>query len=345
MGRGGAARSWLLIASATGSAAALLGWAAGLLQPGALTPQAIVDRQQGSSTPKWPGFRRAHAKGLCVSGVFIASGDLARHSRARLFRAREVTPLSGRFSIGGGNPNAPDLAAAVRSLALQFATSDGEQWRTAMNSPPVLAVKDPASFHEQLQAARPDPSTGKPRPEAMAAFWKVHPEAKDFRAWQARYRPTSSFATERYHSINAFLLENAGNGTAAVRWAAVPTEAPMSAQAIQMPQAPDALQAELVQRLARGPVRFRLEFQFAGEGDDPADPSKEWPTSRPTVAAGEIVLRSAAPQDGGSCDGINFDPLVLPDGIAPSKDPILHARSSAYAESYRRRAREQGERQ
>lgn len=37
---------------------------------------------------------------------------------------------------------------------------------------------------------------------------------------------------------------------------------------------------------------------------------------------------------------VNFDPLVLPDGITPSDDPLLQARSAAYAESFRRRAGE-----
>ncbi len=31
---------------------------------------------------------------------------------------------------------------------------------------------------------------------------------------------------------------------------------------------------------------------------------------------------------------------VLPKGMEPTQDPILHARSAAYADSYRRRARE-----
>jgi catalase len=37
---------------------------------------------------------------------------------------------------------------------------------------------------------------------------------------------------------------------------------------------------------------------------------------------------------------MNFDPLVLPTCIEPSADPILRARGAAYAESFRRRAKE-----
>jgi catalase len=37
---------------------------------------------------------------------------------------------------------------------------------------------------------------------------------------------------------------------------------------------------------------------------------------------------------------INFDPLVLPNGIAGSDDPLLSARSAAYSESFTRRESE-----
>ena len=40
---------------------------------------------------------------------------------------------------------------------------------------------------------------------------------------------------------------------------------------------------------------------------------------------------------------INFDPLVLPDGIAPSDDPLLSARSAIYSQSFTRRAGEKKE--
>jgi catalase len=42
----------------------------------------------------------------------------------------------------------------------------------------------------------------------------------------------------------------------------------------------------------------------------------------------------------GACRDVTFDPLILPDGIEPSDDPILSARSAAYAQSFRRRAGE-----
>jgi catalase len=49
------------------------------------------------------------------------------------------------------------------------------------------------------------------------------------------------------------------------------------------------------------------------------------------------VVQTEAP---GNARDINFDPLVLPDGIAASDDPLLSARSSVYARSFTRRAGE-----
>ncbi|WP_165323263.1 catalase family peroxidase [Rhizorhabdus phycosphaerae] len=309
-------------------------WASGRLGGRGLTTQKLIDRMQGEKV--FAGFRRAHAKGVCLTGSFQSSGALAPYSRSPLF-ARGSTPLLGRFSLGGGNPTAPDLKAPVRSLAFVLSQPDGQQWRSAMNTPPVLAVGTPQAFFDQIGAMKPDPATGKPDPARIAAFFAAHPESAPFRAWQAAYKPSSSWATERYNSINAFYLVAPDGSRRAVRWQAVP-----KAAAIPMQESDDplALQKELAARLARGPVEFDLMFTFAGAGDDPADATKPWPAGRQQLSAGVLSITAMRPQAGGACNGLTFDPLVLPDGIAASDDPILRARSSAYAESYRRRARE-----
>jgi catalase len=42
-------------------------------------------------------------------------------------------------------------------------------------------------------------------------------------------------------------------------------------------------------------------------------------------------------QRGAECETINYDPLVMADGIAPSNDPVLLFRSPSYALSFTRR--------
>ena len=43
------------------------------------------------------------------------------------------------------------------------------------------------------------------------------------------------------------------------------------------------------------------------------------------------------PQKGAACEKINYDPLVLSDGIEATDDPILQFRSPAYAVSFSKR--------
>jgi catalase len=52
------------------------------------------------------------------------------------------------------------------------------------------------------------------------------------------------------------------------------------------------------------------------------------------------VINGDTAQLDGDCRDINFDPLILPSGIEGSDDPLLAARSAAYAASYMRRTAE-----
>ncbi|KKO44467.1 catalase [Arsukibacterium ikkense] len=295
--------------------------------PPKVSAQQFVDLQQGNSA--FPGFRRAHAKGICVSGEFRANGQLANYSRASLFKPGS-TPFIGRLSIAGNNPTAPDLKAPVRSLALSFTSSRTEQWRLAMNTPPVMAVADPHTFYQQIQAIQAGPA-------AVKQFFATHPQSSEFLAWAAQYQPSGSFAAETYHSINAFYLVNANGQQQAVRWAMQPT---VAVAATDLTDA-DALQQEITTRIAADQVVFDWVFTLADATDDENNSSKAWPAGRQQINAGQIVLNGSSAQLAGDCHAINFDPLVLPTGIKATADPILRARSAAYAESYRRRAKEQ----
>ena len=75
-----------------------------------------------------------------------------------------------------------------------------------------------------------------------------------------------------------------------------------------------------------------------GEVGDPEDnPTLLWPKERREIKAGTLTISSAMPQKGADCEKINFDPLVMSDGIAPTIDPILLFRSPAYAVSFGKR--------
>lgn len=83
-----------------------------------------------------------------------------------------------------------------------------------------------------------------------------------------------------------------------------------------------------------------MNLTLANPGDPVDDASKTWTGEHKVLNAGTLVLESSQPQMDGDCRDINFDPLVLPSGIEASNDPLLAARSAAYASSYLRRTSE-----
>lgn len=330
---------YAVIALIVGALALAFAYTAGWLSPGRLTPARMIDAIQANG-PGYPGYRRAHAKGLCVAGFFEANGSGKRLSHAAVLAAGR-TPLLGRLSIGGGNPQGNEATARVRSMALQLVQPDRQEWRMAMNSFPVMEVATPQAFHEQVLAARPDPATGKPDPQRMAAFNAAHPETAAYRRWADSAPFTDSFANTAYHGVNAFAFEAADGRRQPVRWSMQPLTPVVVLDKARRETLPaDYLQQELVQRLKAGPLRWQMVVTLAAPGDPTHDPTRAWPDDRERVVVGEVVIDRAEPQASGACRDINFDPLVLPTGVRASDDPILHARSGAYSVSAMRRLRE-----
>lgn len=315
-------------------------YAGGWLSPGALTPARVIDRFEQVNGPH-PGFRRNHAKGLCVAGHFVANGAGARLSKASVFAAERATPVEGRVALAGGQPYAADAEATVRSLALCFRLAGGEEWRTGMNNIPVFPVRTPEAFYEQLLAAKPDPATGKPDPERLKSFFAAHPESAKAAALIKARTITSGFADSTFWSLNAFRFVAADGSVTPVRWAFVPETQATPESAAQAAQTDkNFLFDDLTAQLRQGPRRWHLFATLGRPSDATADATVPWPIDRETVDLGTLTLTGSVPEEAGNCRDINFDPLVLPDGIAPSDDPLLSARSAAYSRSFTRRAGE-----
>jgi catalase len=329
---------WGVIAVAVMILALAFAYVGGWLTPRRLTPQRIVSALQDNGGVH-PGYRRNHAKGICVAGYFEGSGAASAYSTASVF-GNVRTPVVGRFAIPGGNPYAPDGSTAIRSLALRFDLPHGQQWRTGMNNIPVFVVATPEAFYQLTVATRPDPATGKPDPARAGAFFASHPEAAAFLAWAKSHKPSASFATDSYDALDAFYLVDAHGQQHAARWRVVP-EASDEVGAAPKSDDNDFLSQDLQQRLAAAPQRWRLLVTLAAPSDPTNDATKAWPVDRTTIDAGTLVIESEQPQDSGPCRDINYDPTVLPEGIRISDDPLLPARSAAYADSYLRRTREE----
>lgn len=325
------------LAAVGGVAAAGLGGlaqASGLIRPDALTPDRFADRFE-QIYGRHDGFRRNHAKGLAAVGTFTGSGAAAEVSRAVVFRSAKV-PVAARFSLSGGLPDQPDKADTVRGLGVLFRLPDGEQWRTAMVNLPVFPDRTPHGFYERLLAGRAAPKTGKPDPAAMAEFLARHPETAAAMAVIKKSAPTAGFADSTFRSLNAFRATDASGRTTPIRWAAIPVQP----TGTQPGAGTDYLFDDLIAAVARGPVSWQLVLTLAGAGDRTDDATVAWPDDRRTIEAGTLTIDAVQTEAAGNARDLNFDPLVLPDGLAPSDDPLLSARSAVYARSFNRRARE-----
>jgi catalase len=283
------------------------------------------------------GFRRNHAKGVCITGSFESNGQGVRLSKAAVFTAGNV-PVVGRFSVAGGHPHIADGPTAVLALGLRFQPPGGEEWRTAMIDLPVFIVKSPEALYEQLLASQPDPATGKPDPKKMAAFTAAHPE---FGAAMKVIMSTplpSDFANASYNGLNAFRFVDAAGTATPVRWSMAATE-PFTPATAEQAKTLDKnyLFDNLIARLARGPIQWHLVVTIGQPGDPTDDPTLPWPENRQRVDVGTLTIDHAETEAPGNCRDINFDPLVLPTGIEPSDDPVLSTRSAVYSESFTRR--------
>ncbi len=309
-------------------------YARGWLRPDTLTPSRFADRFE-HVYGRHDGFRRNHAKGLSATGTFTSTGAAAAICRAAVFQPGKVAVV-GRFSLGGGLPDQPDKPDTVRGLGLLF-EANGQQWRTAMINIPVFTDSTPQGFYERMLASKPLPDTGKPDPAKMAAFLDRHPETAAAMKIIKQSPPSAGFADSTFRGLNAFYFTNSAGATVPVRWSAVPQDAPPAA-----PSAPgkDYLFDELIRTVAQRPMSWKLVITVGEPGDPTNDATKPWPTSRRTVDAGTITISAVQTEEPGNARDINFDPLVLPDGITASDDPLPAARSAVYARSFTRRAQE-----
>jgi catalase len=302
-------------------------YTAGWLSPDRLTPTRLVNALAPPGGPAL-GHRRNHAKGVCFTGMFEATGAGSEISRAPML-ARGQYPAVGRFNLGTADPNAPDATVRVRGMGLQISAPGGAVWRSAMIDPPVFPVATPAAFYELLRAS------GSKAPDAMKNFAAAHPELAAFGAWAGSAPFMASYAETRFNGLNSFIFTDPAGGEHAVRWSLLPQAAPEPLTQDALKARGDSyLEQEITQRVGQAPQRWTMVVTLANAGDPTNDPTKAWPADRRSVELGTLTVQKIEAEADGPCREINFDPTVLPDGMRVSDDPFPAARSSAYRVSY-----------
>ncbi|THK42181.1 catalase family peroxidase [Methylophaga sp. SB9B] len=283
------------------------------------------------------GIRSNHAKGLMASGYFEASKEASDITYAPHFNFPK-TDVVVRFSNASGVPDIADSSpdGFPKGMAIRFMLPEEEYTDIVVISVERFPVKNPEDFLELLTAIK-DSANAQTKPTPIEAFLEQHPETLSY-VQLAKPAPMS-YATEKFHGINAFEFENEQGKTVYGRYLITPLNGPEYLSDEEREQAANNyLLDELPVRLKDdGEAKFIIAVQIAEEGDAITDPTVVWPADRKIVELGTLTLTEMM-KDAASYEKANmFNPLALPEGISPTNDPILLARPVSYAISFGRR--------
>jgi catalase len=317
------------VAALVASSKQVTAFAATVAQAGGSMAQQLVASFDAIFHGPYPGFRANHAKGIVCEGTFTPSAAAASLSRAAHFQKNVKATV--RFSNFGGVPTVPDNddLASPHGMSVKFHLAQGGDTDLVGHSVPFFPAATPEEFNTFLQALKGGPPT-------VGPYLAAHAAAAQFIA--APKPPPTSFATLSYFFINAFKFTNSAGQSRYVRYtmrAVAPESSLSAAQAKQ--QAANYLVEEIAQRLKRGQVTFDYVAQIAGPGDPTDIATSYWPPDRERVTLGQLSITSVVANSDAVQRQLLFDPARVTDGIEPSNDPLILARSQAYAISYARR--------
>jgi catalase len=199
-------------------------------------------------------------------------------------------------------------------------------------------VNTAQGFCDQLLASAPDLATGKPDPAKMSAFLTKHPETAKALQLIHSQPATSGFADSTYNCLNAFRFIDHRGVVVPVRWSTVPAQPvePISHSSAKLAET-NCLFDALIADIHAKPLQWHLIITVGQPGDPTDDATLPWPPDRQQVDVGTLTVAHVESEDTSPVRDINFDPLVLPNGIAGSDDPLLSARSASYSVSFTRR--------
>jgi catalase len=283
-----------------------------------------------------PGFRPAHAKGTMLTGTFTPAPAATSLTRAPHV-TKASTPVTVRFSNSTGVPLIPDNDphANPRGMAIRFNLAEHVHTDIVSHSTDGFPTHTADEFLEFLRAlAASDPSklSGSP----LEAFLGSHPAALAF--VQTPMPAPVSFATESYFGVTAMhFLNTEGKGQYG-RYRIVPEAGNQHLDdAATSAKSANYLFDEIAERVAAGPVKFKVLVQVANDGDKVDDATIHWPEDRAVVEMGTIALTAPVLDNDQEQKQIIFDPIPRVDGIEPSEDPLLEVRAAVYLISGRRR--------
>jgi catalase len=331
------------VTATTATAAAAVGMSVRQLEPSEGQTEATAEEVADALEDAYGlhrGQRRNHTKGLGALGTFIGNPEVKEISRSALFSGEKLN-IVARFSIAGGDPMASDAEKSPRGMALEFRLPDGSLHHMTMLSTPMFFAAVPQTFLDKFIALAINPTTGKPDPAKFKQFESSHPDNMLQTKFLQENNPPPSYANCAFYSIHAFKFINAAGKTTIAKFRFVPQDGEKQLSNAQLKSMPrNFLEQALMGRMRTRAVNWDMIVTIGEPGDPETNPTLLWPKNRRELKAGTLTLTSATPSNLAGSYQINYDPLIMADGIAPTDDPVLLFRSPSYAVSHTRRIRD-----
>jgi catalase len=286
-----------------------------------------------------------HARGTGAQGVFTATADFSRYTKASLFaRAGKETPVFVRFSTVMGYRGSPEAARDPRGFAVKFYTDQGN-WDIVGINEPIFFIRDAIKFPDFVHANKPAATTDIQDPNLAFDFFSRTPESTHMLTWlYSDIGMPESYREMDGYGVHAFRLVNAQGQQvfAKFHWK---SEQGLHGMNLRQQHAADTNYAtsDLYDNIRAGHfpkwdlyVQVLTAEQVAQLPYDGFDDTKVW-TGVPETMAGTMTLNKVPDNYFQYTEQSAFSPGVMVPGIEPSPDKMLQGRLFSYADTQRYR--------
>ena len=290
--------------------------------------------------------RVVHARGTGAEGVFVASTDFSKYTRASVFaQPGKETPVFVRFSTVMNFRGSPEAARDPRGFAVKFYTDQGN-WDIVGINEPIFFIRDAIKFPDFVHANKPSPVTNMQDPNRAFDFFSRVPESTHMLTML--YTDTigmpASYRTMDGNGVHAFRLVNSEGKVvfAKFHWK---SQQGMHGMTLEETKAADTSYAtrDLYDNIRKGNfpkwdlmVQILTPEQAAKLPYDAFDDTKIW-DGVPEIKVGTMTLNKVPDNFFNSTEESAFCPCELVPGIEPSPDKMLQGRLFSYADTQRYR--------
>ncbi len=312
-----------------------------------------------------PKLRPIHTNGIGVTGFFKASETAAEYSNSEPFQGNKI-PVTIRFSNASGNKTRHDGWSDIRGMATRFHLNGPQDFDLIAMTLQEFFTPDVPSTLEFLKAARPTPyhsatplqkirdylSLKVPKrnryphedlspDDGGKKYANKHKFAQLPIFQTASIGAPVSYARAAYHAVHTFIITapNGKRNWVRFTWQPVAGVRPRPIGPDNKPD-DDYLNQEIRDRLSdRETARFTLMMSLGEQEDEVNNCTKPWPLHRTRIVMGMLTLNHVldAKAQESKIEKMSYNPCLLPEGIEPSDDPILHIRRTAYEISSKER--------